>query len=291
MYKVKYREYWNDTHYSFQEKEFSCLEEISDWLFGQMQTKVSSQNMQFVNKLDTKGYCFIEFRPDPLSEKWITIFLITDKDGAIHFSNGHMTDKPYVSKIFSVWMDECMMRVEHPCYKYADDPEGNTSSPSNRILEYLETSYDGAKMNKDTECMERLSRAIGAFQDDPEVSESFVELHFSGYGDDTLGEYNLTGEDYDNCGSGRPIRCIVDCGEKGKLMVTGQYLNGCWAVGISKVGIDGRMPEEDPMPNWDIKIVECPDCTYSTMAVIRIPDVKEEEVHLHWFNDEKPVNG
>ena len=51
------------------------------------------------------------------------------------------------------------------------------------------------------------------------------------------------------------------------------------------------LQEEDPMPNWDIKIVECPDCPYSTMAVIRILDVKEEEVHLHWFNDEKPVNG
>lgn len=260
MYKVKYREYWNDTHYNFLEKEFSCLEEISDWLFSQMQTRVSSENMTFEYHLlpDNTGYCSINIHPDPSSEKDVTIFLIIDEKGVIYYSNGRMTDRKYVSKKVSAWMEECRNQIKHPCYKYADE-EPDTCDLSQILEEHPE--------------------------------ESFVELHFSGYGDDTFGEYNLTGEDYDNCGSRKPIRCIIDCGEKGKLMVTGQYLKGCWAVGISKVGIDGRMPEEDPMPNWDIRIVECPDCPYTTMAVIRIPDVKEEEVHLHWFNDEKPVNG
>lgn len=35
------------------------------------------------------------------------------------------------------------------------------------ILNYLETSYSGAKMAKDEECMVRLSRAIAAFKLDP----------------------------------------------------------------------------------------------------------------------------
>ena len=38
----------------------------------------------------------------------------------------------------------------------------------NAILEYLETSYSGAKMLDDIECMCRLSRAIAAFEADPE---------------------------------------------------------------------------------------------------------------------------
>ena len=128
------------------------------------------------------------------------------------------------------------MRVEHPCYKYADNPEGNASSPSNRILEYLETSYDGAKMNKIRSAWSVYQERSVLFRDDPEVSESFVELHFSGYGDDTFGEYNLTGEDYDNCGFQKthPLYYRLRR-ERGKLMVTGQYLKGCWAVGISKV--------------------------------------------------------
>lgn len=37
------------------------------------------------------------------------------------------------------------------------------------ILDYLETSYSGAKMVKDEECMVRLSRAIAAFKLDPVV--------------------------------------------------------------------------------------------------------------------------
>lgn len=100
MYKVKYREYWNDTHYNFLEKEFSCLEEISDWLFSQMQTRVSSENMTFEYHLlpDNTGYCSINIHPDPSSEKDVTIFLIIDEKGVIYYSNGRMTDRKYVSK-------------------------------------------------------------------------------------------------------------------------------------------------------------------------------------------------
>lgn len=37
------------------------------------------------------------------------------------------------------------------------------------ILDYLETSYSGAKMAKDEKCMVRLTRAIAAFKLDPVV--------------------------------------------------------------------------------------------------------------------------
>lgn len=259
MYKVKYQEYWNATHYNNQEKEFNSLAEIRDWLFSQMQTRVSSENMTFVNHLlpDNTGDCSINIHPDPFSEKDVTIFLITDEKGIIYYSNGRMTDRKYVSKKLSAWMEKCRDQIKHPCYKYADE-EPDTCNLSQILEEH-------------------------PLEEHPE--ESFVELHFNGYSGDTFGEYNLTGEDYDNCASGKPIRCIIDCREKGRLTVIGKYQNnGCWAVGVYKVD------EDNPMPNWDIKIIECPDCPYSTMAVIRIPDVKKEEVHLQWFNDEKPVS-
>ena len=38
------------------------------------------------------------------------------------------------------------------------------------ILDYLETSYSGAKMAKDEECMVRLTRAIAAFKLEPAVN-------------------------------------------------------------------------------------------------------------------------
>ena len=58
-------------------------------------------------------------------------------------------------------------------------------------------------------------------------------LEFYGYSDDTFGEYGVTGQDVDNSGSCEPIQCVIECGEKGRLMVIGQYSkaskrNGCW---------------------------------------------------------------
>jgi hypothetical protein len=40
-------------------------------------------------------------------------------------------------------------------------------------------------------------------------------LKFHGYGDDTFGEYGITGQDRDNCANEKPIQCVVDCGERG----------------------------------------------------------------------------
>ena len=58
-------------------------------------------------------------------------------------------------------------------------------------------------------------------------------LKFYGCSDDTFGEYGVTGDDVDNCGSCEPVQCVIDCGEQGRLMVIGQYSkaslgNGCW---------------------------------------------------------------
>ena len=47
-------------------------------------------------------------------------------------------------------------------------------------------------------------------------------LCFYGYSDDTFGEYGVTGDDIDNCGSCEPIQCVIDCGQNGRLMVIGQ---------------------------------------------------------------------
>lgn len=104
-------------------------------------------------------------------------------------------------------------------------------------------------------------------------------LKFYGYSDDTFGEYGITHEDVDNCASLESIQCIVDCKDKGRIMVIGQYSaanNGCWMVGISKVD------EEDDFPDWKIQITEAPDCEYSIMATIEIPDIDFE---LIWFNN------
>lgn len=109
-------------------------------------------------------------------------------------------------------------------------------------------------------------------------------LKFHGYSDDTFGEYGVTNQDYDNCASGKPIQCIVDCGERGRVMVVGQYSDvsmdsGCWLVGLTKVG------EEDKLPDWNFRF-EKSDCEYSPALLMDLP---EGTYDLIWYSNGKKV--
>ena len=108
-----------------------------------------------------------------------------------------------------------------------------------------------------------------------------MKLKFEGYSDDTFGEYGVTGEDVDNCGSMEPIQCVVNAGTHGRLMVIGQYSkvscnNGCWMIGISKV------EEEDVLPDWNISLLKG-DMEYSPVLELEIPD--NINVTLIWFKN------
>ena len=103
-------------------------------------------------------------------------------------------------------------------------------------------------------------------------------LKFHGYSDDTFGEYGVTNQDCDNCANGKPIQCIVDCGQEGRVMVVGQYSNvtmgsGSWLVGLSKVD------EYDELPDWNFRI-EKSDCEYSPALLMDLP---EGFFNLEWF--------
>ena len=112
-------------------------------------------------------------------------------------------------------------------------------------------------------------------------------LRFEGYGDDTFGEYGLTGDDVDNCASGTPIQCVVDCGEFGRLMVIGQYSkascnNGTWMIGVSKV------EEYDDFPDWDMRLKESVETSYSVVLEIDLP---YGDFDLIWYNNGVKVEG
>lgn len=106
-------------------------------------------------------------------------------------------------------------------------------------------------------------------------------LKFYGCNDDTFGEYGVTDQDVDNCGSMEPIQCIVDCGQQGRLMVIGQYSkascnNGCWMVGVSKVN------EYEDFPDWDMQIMQSEESAYSTMLSIELPP---GDFDLIWYKN------
>ncbi|MBQ9898537.1 MAG: hypothetical protein IJM44_03670 [Ruminococcus sp.] len=99
-------------------------------------------------------------------------------------------------------------------------------------------------------------------------------LRFEGHSDDTFGEYETTHDDVDNCGSGRPIQCVVEA-DSTALVVTGQYNRhgtGTWDIGIS------LQDEELSLPDWDIRVSFE---GYTTVLEIDVPD----DVELTWYND------
>ncbi len=107
-----------------------------------------------------------------------------------------------------------------------------------------------------------------------------LTLKFSGNSDDTFGEYGVTSEDVDNCGTSNPIQCIVS-DEKNRIMVVGQYSrnslhNGCWLVGATKV------EEEDEWPDWPMRIVPDASTPYSACLEIEVPS---KDFSLEWFSD------
>lgn len=110
-------------------------------------------------------------------------------------------------------------------------------------------------------------------------------LRFEGYSDDTFAEYGTTGEDYDNCAADTPIQCTVDCGEQGRAMVVSQYSriscdNGCWTIGLSKVG------EDDVLPRWGYRFRQG-DRVYSPVLEMDVPD----DFKLIWLDDGKETGG
>lgn len=95
------------------------------------------------------------------------------------------------------------------------------------------------------------------------------KFRFQGYSDDTFGEYEATGIDYDNCASMKPIRFQLDSNE-GSMIVIGQYSRietGCWDIGIAQVEVD--CDKYLPIPNWNMSFSSS---EYSVILDIEVPD-------------------
>lgn len=95
-------------------------------------------------------------------------------------------------------------------------------------------------------------------------------LVFSGYSDDTFGEYAATNRDYDNSASGQPIEWLVTSPDGEKLLVVGQYCPGAagsWLVGV---GTPDEGGDDVELPDWPISI-EQSERAYSPMLMVNVP--------------------
>ncbi len=96
-------------------------------------------------------------------------------------------------------------------------------------------------------------------------------LIFGGSSDDTFGEITPRGDDYDNCGNGKPIEYLIEsASEQDSILVVGQYVPGAatgWLVGVARADED----DDKPMPNWPIRILPC-ERPYTPALEIDVPD-------------------
>lgn len=100
-------------------------------------------------------------------------------------------------------------------------------------------------------------------------------ISFAGYSDDTFGENTKSGDDYDNCASGKPIEYLIESASEGrKIIVFGQYAPSAytegWVVGIAAA----EESDVNPIPPWPIRI-RAPtgqETPYSPVLEIDVPD-------------------
>lgn len=100
------------------------------------------------------------------------------------------------------------------------------------------------------------------------------EFRFSGYSDDTFGEFKATGDDYDNCASGEPIDYLLVNDDGVGVVISGQYgrTGAVWSVGVAPYDpiCEGR-----EMPNWPIvfdSYKRGDGSSHSPVLVVAVPD-------------------
>lgn len=121
MLRVKYERYWNDFHRRNEVKSFANLDELADWMFGQMQqdyTKAMSfPTPEKVDRIGETGPWSIEIRP-VWGEENIWIHQI-EGCGGIIFSDGKLTaGQKHWSQAVQDWLLRCEERQRHPKFNF-----------------------------------------------------------------------------------------------------------------------------------------------------------------------------
>ena len=83
---------------------------------------------------------------------------------------------------------------------------------------------------------------------------------------DLVESSGVDGADEFDCwrdGDGPRINASFSLG--GQLEIHAVY-DGCWAFAVCQV------EEDKPLPDWPIRIVNCPECGYSVQLEIDVPD-------------------
>lgn len=127
MIKVKFEKYWCDYHRQSEEKTFSGLDELEEWIFSQMERNYSdtdSHVMSFptpakAQRIGESGPHSIDFSPT-LNGPSIWIHYIENGSGII-FSDGKMTaGQKHWSQTVQDWLVHCDKRQHAPKFNFVE---------------------------------------------------------------------------------------------------------------------------------------------------------------------------
>ena len=129
MIRIYYEEYYNDCRRTNHTRDFTSLQELEDWIFGQMRQKYSDKEhgwlaMSFpvpevAERVKSDGPWGIEFKPE---YGGVTYWIHKIERGhGIIFSDGKHTDgRKHWSKEVQEWLIHCKERQYNPQFEFED---------------------------------------------------------------------------------------------------------------------------------------------------------------------------
>lgn len=123
MLRVKYERYWNDLHRRDEVKSFEDLNELAEWMFGQIQQDYNEAMFfptpEKAGRIGESGPWAIELRP-VWGEEQVWIHQIENGCGII-FSDGKFTSRQkHWSKAVQEWLVQCEERRRRPKFNFVD---------------------------------------------------------------------------------------------------------------------------------------------------------------------------
>lgn len=107
MIKIDYEEYYCDYMRKYYSKTFATLQELEDWIFGQMQRPYSDQFAMWFPRAEAIDH--IQFQPSYKSaDYWIHQITY---NGQCVFSDGRLTNgEKFMSTAIANWCEKCKQR-------------------------------------------------------------------------------------------------------------------------------------------------------------------------------------
>lgn len=130
--------YWNDFCRKEKKERFGSLDELADWIFGQMQTDYSGkdgrESLSFPKCSNSEDIYEITMIPE---RGGITIWikLIEDDSLGIVFSDGTFTARrKHCTATVRHWLEECEERRKNPVFNFAADAGEDGEFPGRKAV-------------------------------------------------------------------------------------------------------------------------------------------------------------